>query len=190
MADKRQRFTGRRTSHNFFMKPHHIFKADCKNNIPSPASVLTHKAANMLDNLMAQLNGSNNGDLSAAPKIMRLYGWTSQGSVHDALTELLALGFIEQTRQGGRNKCSLYAVTWYSIDECGGKLDVKPTKAPSNLWKPENADKIDPRFVEAWNKRKQKSQLPKQPKLKSVPGMRTNDAAIRTSHQKPFLKSV
>lgn len=190
MSDKRQRLTGRRTGHTFFMKPHHIFQADCKNNIPSPASVLTHKAANLLDNLMAQLNGSNNGDLSAAPKITKLYGWTSQGSVHDALTELLALGFIEQTRQGGRNKCSLYAVTWYPINECGGKLDVKPTKAPSNLWKPENADKIDQRFVAAWHKRKHQTQPPQPPKLKSVAGMRTNDVAIRTSHQKPTLNSV
>ncbi|MGZ8159851.1 MAG: hypothetical protein ACXWT4_13700 [Methylobacter sp.] len=190
MSDKRQRFKGRRTDHTFFMKPHHIFKADFNKNIPSPASVLTHKAANMLDNLMAQLNGSNNGDLSAAPKIMRLYGWTSQGSVHDALTELLALGFIEQTRQGGRNKCSLYAVTWLPIHECDGKLDVKPTRVPSNLWKPENSDKIDPRFVATWHKRKQKTQPPQPSKLNSVPAIRTNDVAIRTSHQKPSLKSA
>lgn len=182
MADKRQQTKGRRTSHTFAAKPHNIFRADCKNMVPSPASVLSHKAAHLLDNLIAQYDGNNNGDLSAAPKIMKLYGWSSQGSVYSALVELLAYGFIEQTRQGGKNQCSLYAVTWHSIDECKGKLDVNPTKVASNLWKPENAGKIDPRFVEAWNRQQQKSQPNKQPKSKSVAAIKTNVVAIRTSH--------
>jgi hypothetical protein len=182
MVDKRQRITGRRTSPSFSAKPHHIFRANCKNGTPSPASVLSHMAAHLLDNLTAQFNGTNNGDLSAAPKIMKLYGWNSQGSIHKALAELLALGFIEQTRQGGKNQCSLYAVTWHPIDECNGKLDVQPTKVASNLWKHENAEKIDPRFVEAWHKQQNKPQQNKHPKLISVVAMRTNDIAIRTSH--------
>jgi hypothetical protein len=182
MADKRQQMKGRRTGHTFAAKPHNIFRADCKNKVPSPASVLSHKAAHLLDNLIAQYDGKNNGDLSAAPKIMKLYGWSSQGSVYNGLVELLGYGFIEQTRQGGKNQCSLYAVTWNSIDECNGKLDVNPTKVASNLWKPENTEKIDRRFGEAWNKLQQKSQSNKQPKLKSVAVIRTNDVAIRTSH--------
>lgn len=173
MADKRQKLKGRRSSSTFGAKPHHIFRADTKNNKPSPASVLSHKAAHLLDNLVAQLNGSNNGDLCAAPSIMKLYGWTSQGSVHSALKELLALGFIEQTRQGGRNKCSLYAVSWLAIDDCGGKLDVSSTKVPSNLWKPEYKDKIDPRFIEAWNREQKKTGPSQRPNLKVVVGMRT-----------------
>jgi hypothetical protein len=173
MADKRQKFKGRRSGPSFGAKPHHIFRADTKNNKPSPASVLNHMAAHLLDNLVAQYNGVNNGDLSAAPKIMKLYGWTSQGSVYSALTELLAQGFIEQTRQGGRNKCSLYALTWIAIDDCGGKLDVHPTKVASNLWKPENKKKINPRFVEAWNSEQKKPKPNEQPKLKVVVGMRT-----------------
>jgi hypothetical protein len=180
MADKRNKMKGRRSNHSFAAKPHHIFRADCKNQKPSPASVLSHKAAHLLDNLTAQLNGKNNGDLSAAPKIMKLYGWRSQGSIHNALTELLALGFIEQTRQGGRNQCSLYAVTWLAIDECSGKLDVKATRIASNLWKPENTEKIDQRFVKAWHKQ-QKSKSKEQPKLKIVSFMKTNDTAIKTS---------
>ncbi|WP_051299727.1 hypothetical protein [Methylobacter luteus] len=167
MVDKRQKMKGRRSSPTYAAKPHHIFRADCKNQKPSPASVLSHKAAHLLDNLISQFNGKNNGDLSAAPKTMRLYGWRSQGSIHSALTELLALGFIEQTRQGGRNQCSLYAVTWLPIDECNSKLDVKPTRVASNLWKPENQEKIDPRFVKAWHERQQKSKSNKQLKLKT-----------------------
>jgi hypothetical protein len=181
MANKRLQIKGRRTSHTFSAKPHHIFRADCKNGIPSPASALSHMAAHLLDNLTAQFNGTNNGDLSAAPKIMKLYGWNSQGSIHKALAELLALGFIEQTRQGGKNQCSLYAVTWLAIDDCKGKLDVNPTRVASNLWKPENAGKIDRRFVGAWNKRQQKSPLNKPPKLETVATMKTNVVAMRTS---------
>ena len=124
MSDKRQKIKGRRSGPTFAIKPHHIVRADTKNNHPSPASVLSHKASHLLDNLIAQFNGRNNGDISAAPKIMALYGWTSQGSVYSGLVELLALGFIEQTRQGGKNQYSLYAVTWLAIDDCDGKLDV------------------------------------------------------------------
>jgi hypothetical protein len=181
MADKRQKITRRRTSPTFAAKPHHIFRADCHNGIPSPASVLSHMAAHLLDNLSAQFNGLNNGDLSAGPKIMKLYGWNSQGSISKALTELLALGFIEQTRQGGKNKCSLYAVTWLSIDECKGKLDVNPTNVASNLWKPENAEKISPRFVNAWRKRQPQTGAGKSPKLETVAAKRTNVVAMRTS---------
>ncbi|NOS74922.1 MAG: hypothetical protein HOP36_10390 [Methyloglobulus sp.] len=180
MANNRQKNKGRRSSPTFAAKPHHIFRPNFAHKIPSPASVLTHKAAHLLDNLIAQFNGQNNGDLSAAPKIMKLFGWSSQGSVYGALIELLALGFIEQTRQGGRNQCSLYAVTWLAIDGCNNKLDVKPTRVASNLWKPENTDKIDWRFVEAWQKQQEKPQ----PKLKPVAAIRTNDVGIRTSQKK------
>ena len=181
MKDKRQKAKGRRSENTFAAKPHHIFRPDFKNAIPSPASALSHKAAHLLDNLTAQLNGKNNGDLSAAPKIMRLYGWASQGSVHSALTELVALGFIEQTRQGSRNKCSLYAVTWLAIDECNNKLDVQLTRVPSNLWKPENRDKIDWRFLKAWQKMQQKPAQEQRPKLISVTTIWPNDVAIRTN---------
>ena len=151
-----QRNHKRSESRSFSAKPHHIFRPNFAAGIHSPASVLSHSGAHLLDNLTAQYNGKNNGDLSAAPKIMKLYGWNSHGSVNNAIAELIAKGFIEQTRQGGRNQCSLYAITWYSIDECGGKLDVKPTKVPSNLWKPENAEKRDKRFVNQYEKKQKK----------------------------------
>jgi hypothetical protein len=138
-------------------------------------------AAHLLDNLTAQYNGGNNGDLCAAPKTMKLYGWNSQGSINKALTELLALGFIEQTRQGGRNKFSLYAITWKPIDECKNKLDVNPTRVASNLWKPENADKIDPRFKLAWQKQKAPKKTDKPKKLEIVATKRTNVVTMRAS---------
>lgn len=157
MANKRLRYTGRGSSPTFAAKPHHIFRPNFAHGIPSPASILSHSAAHLLDNLIAQFNGGNNGDLCASPKILKLFGWTSKGSADKALLELLANGFIEQTRQGGRNKCSLYAVTWLAIDECGGKLDVNATRIPSNLWRVENEGKRDPRFISTWHKRKNQS---------------------------------
>lgn len=147
----------RSESRSYSAKPHHIFRPNFAAGTPSPAAVLSHKAAHLLDNLAAQFNGKNNGDLSAAPKIMVLFGWKSRGSIDEALAELIANGFIEQTRQGGRNQCSLYAITWQSIDECGGKLDVKPTAVASNLWKLENAEKRDKRFVKKWEAMRKKS---------------------------------
>jgi hypothetical protein len=183
MADKRQQSKGRRTSHTFAAMPHNIFRADYKNKIVAPASELSHMAAHLLVNLFAQFDGKNNGDLSAAPKIMELYGWSSRSSVHKALTELLALGFIEQTRQGGRNQCSLYAVTWLAINECGGKLDVKSTSVASNLWKPENREKIDWRFVQAWEHRQSKLIITPPSKLKSVLTIKTSVLTMKTSHE-------
>lgn len=180
MTAKRHQVKGRRTNHTFAAKPHNIFKADCKNKIKSPASELSHMAAHLLDNLIAQFDGRNNGDLSAAFKIMTLYGWNSKGSVHKALAELLALGFIEQTRQGGKNQCSLYAVSWLPIDECNGKLDVKSTSVASNLWKPENKEKIDRRFVEAFERLQSKPPIKLPPKLKTVPAIRVNEVTMRT----------
>ena len=51
------------------------------------------------------------------------------------IDELLQAGMIELTRQGGLHCPNLYAVTWIGIDDCSGKLDVKPNPAPSNLWR-------------------------------------------------------
>lgn len=81
-----------------------------------------------------QYNGSNNGDLHAAWSILSGQGWRSKGTLSRAIKELIDKGFIELTRQGGKNRCSLYAITWKPIDECKGKLDVKETRVASNLW--------------------------------------------------------
>ena len=35
---------------------------------------------------------------------------------------------------GARHKCSLYGLTWRSIDACGGKHGVGATRVASNLW--------------------------------------------------------
>lgn len=90
-----------------------------------------HKALNYL---AGQYRGNNNGDLCIAWKIARKKGWTSNGSLRDGVRKLIDAGFVVQTRQGGRNSASLYALAWFPIDECGGKLDMAPTNVAPNAW--------------------------------------------------------
>ncbi len=151
---ERQKFKSRKELGTHAAKPHHIFRPNFKSGATCPAAILSHSASHLLDNLIAQFNGKNNGDFSAAPAIMKLFGWNSNSSVCNALNELLAYGFIEMTRQGGRNKCSLYGVSWLAIDECGGKLDVKETSVASNLWKHENLHKIEQLYIDRYQKRR------------------------------------
>lgn len=81
----------------------------------------------LLFDLLAQYKGTNNGDLCAAFSMMKLRGWKSQHTLLNAKRELIEAGLIEETRKGARpNLASLYAVTWYALDDCGGKLDITP----------------------------------------------------------------
>jgi hypothetical protein len=66
---------------------------------------------------------------------MRNRGWNSSDQLQKAKNELIERGFIAVSRQGGRNKCSLYAITWQPIDDCKGKLDIGASNKSLNLWK-------------------------------------------------------
>ena len=99
---------------------------------------LSHKAVKLLVDVMEQYNGNNNGDLCITMTVMKQKGWVSSGTLHAAKNELEKKGFLELTRQGGRNKCSLFAVSFFAVDECGGKLDRRSTKKASNRWKTGN----------------------------------------------------
>jgi hypothetical protein len=116
--------------------------------VPLPCDVLdseafilaSHRARSLLMDLCWQLRfksggAVNNGDLSIAPKILQPRGWTSQDQVHKAKEELIHLGLIILTRQGGLNMPSLYALTWLAIDECDGKLDLAPTSTAPGQWR-------------------------------------------------------
>ncbi|MEH6473614.1 MAG: hypothetical protein V7752_20510 [Halopseudomonas sp.] len=108
-----------------------------------PAVVLNHadyialspKAVKLFNDIGAQYNGRNNGDLCASITPMMKRGWRSRDQLSKAIKELIARNWIIQTRQGGLNMGpNLYAITWQPIDECGGKLDVQPTTgAPRKL---------------------------------------------------------
>ena len=110
--------------------------------VPLPFAVLRSQAfarlspygMKLLCDLLSQYSLSNNGDLCAAWTLMRPRGWKSKETLSKAIKELLESEWIEVTRQGGRHKASLYAVTFFAIDECGGKLDVKASRSPAGLW--------------------------------------------------------
>lgn len=129
----RRKHTGRAESGGFFALPHAVMAS------PAYRSLSAH-AVKLLCDMGGQYRGSNNGDLGAAWRVMQPLGWRSRDTLGRALRELTDAGLIEQTRQGGLNRCSLYALTWHAIDECGGKLDVRPTRVASRLWMAKQAD--------------------------------------------------
>jgi hypothetical protein len=99
-------------------------------------AALSPRAKALLFPLAAQYNGRNNGDLCASFSVMRSHGWTSNDQLKKALRELLASGFLIQTRQGRRpNLASLYALSWRPIDECAGKHELAATVTAPNSWK-------------------------------------------------------
>lgn len=127
MPDKRARHTGRRSTGPFLNIPKEVLGSEAYFS-------LRGWQVKLLVDIASQFNGKNNGDLTAAWSVMRERGWKSPGTLNKALKDLLDTGLIEETRSGGRHRCTLYAVTWRGIDECKGKLDVNPKTAPSNLF--------------------------------------------------------
>ena len=98
-------------------------------------TVLGAYAVKLLIDLYANYNGTNNGDFCCTWSMMKKRGWRSESTLNNARKELLYYGWIICSRQGGRNMASLYAVTFQSIDECKGKLDVKETVTALGYWK-------------------------------------------------------
>ncbi|MBO68727.1 MAG: hypothetical protein CL398_10495 [Acidiferrobacteraceae bacterium] len=119
---------GRRMNDSFVMMPHHVLAHD-------NFKTLSPRATKFLMDLLAQFRGNNNGDLCATLKTMRERGWNSSDQLHKAKNELIEKDVIIVARQGGLNKANLYAVTWFPIDECKGKLDVAPTRTAPVNWK-------------------------------------------------------
>lgn len=103
---------------------------------------LTGAAVKVLNYMLIQYNGSNNGDLSIAMGTMRKYGFRSSDTLDSAKKQLLQRGLIIETRAGRFTNpggvCALYAITWQPIDECGGKLDVPATSKPVRAFSLEN----------------------------------------------------
>ncbi len=128
---------GRRDAGTFFGFPHAVM--DSTNYLR-----LSTKAVKLLNDIGRQYNGFNNGDLCATFSLMKPRGWISKSTLHEALEELLHYGLILISRQGGRHKASLYALTWHPINECKGKLDIQPTTIPPGIWK-ENCDQYIPK---------------------------------------------
>ncbi|MBM94330.1 MAG: hypothetical protein CMI09_00545 [Oceanospirillaceae bacterium] len=128
MADKRAKLTGRKGNGKFLGIPHHVLESSAYN-------ALDGWSVKLLVDIGKQYTGHNNGDLNAAYSVLKEQGWRSPGTLRKALVRLQDVGLIMLTRQGGKNLCSLYAITWQKIDDCKGKTEVTATKEPPNLWK-------------------------------------------------------
>lgn len=166
MAQTRLKAKGRRESGPFVPFPCSVLRSD---NFVS----MSKNGKAMLFDLCEQLrfkNGgaSNNGDLCAAPIIMKKRGWNSNEAISFALQELLYYEFIILTRRGDRRRPHLYGITWWAINECHGKLDSgMENNIPDNGWK-----NIKPKWKRP--KRKKKAEI----KLKSVPRFAENKPRI------------
>ena len=151
MARTRLKQKGRAESGSYVVMPHAILESE-------EWAALSAFEVKLLLDVYAQYRGANNGDLSAAWTLMKRRGWNSKDTLGRALSGLLESGFLLKTRQGGRHKATLLAVTWQSVDACAGKLDVSATKVAPGTW------------------RKNKN-LPRQP-YHIAPGGGSNDHAI------------
>ena len=124
----RPRFKSGSSKKPFLNIPVEVLKsAACQGLRPSAFRILCFIAA--------QYRGGNNGDFSIAHPVMAEFGMRSRRAVRAAVDDLEERGLITMTRQGGRNQCNLYAVTWFGIHYCKGKLEVRENPVPSNEWK-------------------------------------------------------
>ena len=135
MPRTRERTKGRKERGSFIAVPKQILES------PQYAK-LSAWSVKLLIDIYAQYNGKNNGDLCAAWSVMKPKGWKSKGTLSRAVTQLLQTGFLIQTRQGGKHKASLYAVSFQPVDECGGKLEVASTVTAPATWKLETLPRI------------------------------------------------
>ena len=128
MVLNRRKVKGRMEGGSFVAIPHVCLNHE---NFRS----LSPYAVKLFIDLFVQYNGRNNGDFCATWSYMKKRGWRSQATLQKTKKELLDRGWIIVSRQGGRHKCSLYAVTFQPIDECKGKLDVASTRTAPGNWK-------------------------------------------------------
>lgn len=124
----RIKFRGRKQTKPFVMLDREMLRSE------QWARLSPHGMKLIID-LAAQYYGTNNGDLCATWSIMRKRGWRSPATLSRALHELIFAGWLVLSRQGGRHKSSLYALTIWGINDCGGKLDIAANRVPSHRWK-------------------------------------------------------
>jgi hypothetical protein len=127
-ANQRNRFRnkGRRDGPPFLSIEHRISDSE-------EFGSLSGYGAKLLLELARQYRPGRNGDISIPWSMLKNRGWRSQATVQAAKRELIDAGWIIETRKGGRNCCSLYALTYYKIDE-SHKHQEPPTNLPPNLW--------------------------------------------------------
>lgn len=106
---------------------------------------LSYHGKRLFLDMLSKYNGFNNGDLSFTWRQAKIHGWKSKQTHEKAIKELLKHKILIKTRQGGKNKCCLYALTLYAIDDVKGKFDhgIKATTTPTGGW----STAISPAFL-------------------------------------------
>lgn len=101
----------------------------------SPAYTGASVAAKaLLNELVRQHTGTNNGRLHLVHTWLAGRGWLSKSIVASARDELLVRGLIAQTRQGGLViGPTWFGLTWLPISNFNG-LDIGPTSYPKGAW--------------------------------------------------------
>lgn len=136
MASNRLKAKGRREFGSFVRLPFAVMDSD-------DFRQMSRSALSVLMCLARQYTGKNNGDLSAEFQRVHKWGIGSKSTLAKALAELQRRNLIIQTRAGRfmnpGSSCSLYAITWFAIDECGGKLEVSATATPPRKFSLERA---------------------------------------------------
>ncbi|MFT4255999.1 MAG: hypothetical protein QM599_03440 [Pseudoxanthomonas sp.] len=126
-AMKREKQKGRREAGSFSAIPHAVQNSE---NYRACGG----SAIKVLLYLVQEYRGNNNGKLAAILSDHPA-GIKSSDTLSRALRKLEQFHLIQKTRQGGKNKASLYALTWHPIDCSGVTLDVPTTKVASGIWK-------------------------------------------------------
>src|SRR5690242_15882357 len=127
MAQSRYRGAkAKRHPGGFVALPHAVIRS-------TQFTALSAHGVKLLADLLAQYNGSNNGDLCATWSLMHERGWRSRDTLGKALRELVGGGWISLTRQGGLHQPSLYGVTFFALDP-SPKLEVSINSFPRGAW--------------------------------------------------------
>lgn len=126
-AKRRRNIDGRQTVEQFARIPTHMLR--------HPKFIRLDPYAKALFFYWAGLyNGKNNGDFAAPNNRFDECGFNSPSTLQKAKRTLVEQGFAVLTRQGHKRKCSLYGLTIWPIDECGGKLEWPKERTASYAW--------------------------------------------------------
>lgn len=138
MTTDREKLKGRRTRATLSQKlngstftplRHDLINSLEFNRLSSPAKIVFFC-------LLGKYKGNNNGDLELPQTVEQAKQiGISDKTLKNGLKELLETEFIELTRQGGRNHCSLYALTCYPVDEISKQGLTIKSRATSDRWK-------------------------------------------------------
>ena len=131
--------------------PHIVMDSDSYRSLPA-------NAVKLLNALVYQYRGKNNGDLTAAFNYMKDFGFKSKETLNSAIKQLLDAEMIVRTRRGWfmnpGGRCALYALTWHNIDECPGKsLEIGPTRTTVAVHQLPHPDLVVEIKVMAYKKR-------------------------------------